>query len=44
MVPNKNKKHVDNDVLIKFAILKDTEELIFDQLCYNGEKYGKLLF
>ena len=28
-----------------FAILsKDTEELIFDQLCYNGEKYGKLLF
>ena len=27
-----------------FAILsKDTEELlIFDQLCYNGEKYGKL--
>ena len=23
---------------------KDTEELIFDQLCYNGEKYGKLLF
>ena len=28
-----------------FAILsKDTEELIFDQLCYNGETYGKLLF
>ena len=28
-----------------FAFLsKDTEELIFDQLCYNGEKYGKLLF
>ena len=28
-----------------FAILsKDTEELIFDQLCYNGKKYGKLLF
>ena len=28
-----------------FAILsKDTEELIFHQLCYNGEKYGKLLF
>ena len=27
-----------------FAILgKDTEKLIFDQLCYNGEKYGKLV-
>ena len=24
MVPNKNKKHVDNDVLIKFAILSES--------------------
>ena len=24
MVPNKNKKHVDNDILIKFAILRKT--------------------
>ena len=32
-------------IMAIFAILsKDTEELIFDQLCYNGEKYGKLLF
>ena len=23
---------------------QDTKELIFDQLCYNEEKYGKLLF
>ena len=32
-------------IMAIFAILsKDTEELIFDQLCYNGKKYGKLLF
>ena len=24
MVPSKNKKHVDNDVLIKFAILSES--------------------
>ena len=31
--------------MVTFAILsKDTEELIFDQLYYNGEKYGKQLF
>ena len=28
MVPNKNKKYVDNDVLIKFAILSDSDILI----------------
>ena len=35
MVPNKNKKHVDNDVLIKFAILSESlKKLYFNQLCY----------
>ena len=44
MVPNKNKKHVDNDVLIKFAILSESvKKWYFNQLCLPYLKYGKLL-
>ena len=41
MVPNKNKKkHVDNDVLIKFAILSESlKTWYFKQLCLPDQKY-----
>ena len=36
---------METAIMAIFAILnKDTVELIFDQFCYNGEKYRKLLF
>ena len=44
MLPNKNKKHMDNDVLIKFAILSESvKKWYFNQLCLPYFKYGKLL-
>ena len=40
----KNKKHLDNDVLIKFAILSESvKKWYFNQLCLPYLKYGKLL-